>query len=84
MNDDFQVQQQLLSELDPGEKITWQGRPKRRLALSGGRLSKRPGVRKLVEGHYLILYRILPEKNTVRVLRFWHAARDRAGLDLRE
>ena len=32
MKDDFQVQQQLLSELDSGEKIIWQGQPKRRLA----------------------------------------------------
>jgi toxin ParE1/3/4 len=51
---------------------------------SGGRLSKRPGVRKLIEGKYLILYRILPEQNKVRVLRFWHGARDRAKLDLGE
>jgi len=51
---------------------------------SGGRLPKRPGVRKLIEGNYLILYRILPEQNKVRVLRFWHAARDRAKLDLGE
>ena len=49
---------------------------------SGGRLPKRPGVRKLIEGNYLILYRILPEQNKVRVLRFWHVARDRAKLDL--
>ena len=51
---------------------------------SGGRLPKRAGVRKLIEGNYLILYRILPEQNKVRVLRFWHAARDRARLDLGE
>jgi len=51
---------------------------------SGGRLPKRPGVRKLIEGNYLILYRILPEQNRVRVLRFWHAARDRARLNLGE
>ncbi len=51
---------------------------------SGGRLPKRPGVRKLIEGKYLILYRILPEQNKVRVLRFWHGARDLARLDLGE
>ena len=51
---------------------------------SGGRLPKRPGVRKLIEGNYLILYRILPEQNKVRVLRFWHGARDRASLELGE
>jgi hypothetical protein len=47
-------------------------------------LPKRPSVRKLIEGNYLILYRILPEQNKVRVLRFWHAARNRARLDLGE
>ncbi len=67
-----------------GEKLV-----NRALALSdthvcqnGGRLPKRPGVRKLVLGNYLILYRILPEQNKVRVLRFWHGAQDRANLDL--
>jgi toxin ParE1/3/4 len=51
---------------------------------NGGRLPKRPGVRKLVEGNYLILYRILPEQKKVRVLRIWHGAQDRAQLDLGE
>lgn len=51
---------------------------------SGGRLPKRPGVHKLIEGNYLILYRILPEQNKVRVLRFWHGAQDRTKLDLGE
>jgi addiction module RelE/StbE family toxin len=51
---------------------------------SGSRLPKRPGVRKLIEGNYLILYRILPKQNKVRVLRFWHAARNRAKLNLGE
>jgi addiction module RelE/StbE family toxin len=51
---------------------------------NGGKLPKRPGVRKLVEGNYLILYRILPGQNKVRVLRFWHGAQDRAKLDLGE
>jgi plasmid stabilization system protein ParE len=50
---------------------------------SGGRLPKRPGVHKLIEGNYLILYRILPKQNKVRVLRFWHGAQDRDRLDLR-
>ena len=51
---------------------------------SGAWLPKRPGVRKLIEGNYLILYRILPEQNKVRVLRFWHGAQDRTRLDLGE
>jgi len=41
-------------------------------------------VRKLIEGNYLILYRILPEQSKVRVLRFWHGAQDRAKLVLGE
>jgi plasmid stabilization system protein ParE len=51
---------------------------------SGARLPKRPGVRKLSEGNYLILYRLLSERNTVRVLRFWHGARDRSNLSIDE
>lgn len=50
----------------------------------GGRVPRRPGVRKLIEGNYLILYRILSEQNKVRVLRFWHGAQDPAKLDLGE
>lgn len=42
---------------------------------------ERPGVRKLVMGKYLILYRIFPEQNKVRVLRFWHGEQDRGKLD---
>jgi len=69
-----------------GEKLV-----DRSLALSGthvcqngGRLRKWPGVRKLVEDNYLILYRILPDQYKVRALRFWHGAQDRGKLDLGE
>ncbi len=44
-------------------------------AFMGTALRKRPEVRRLVEGNYLILYRVLPRKK-IRILRFWHAARD--------
>jgi len=37
-------------------------------------------MRKLVEGNYLIFYRIFPEQKKVRILRFWHAARDSKSL----
>ncbi|PAW76240.1 MAG: hypothetical protein B9S32_16055 [Verrucomicrobia bacterium Tous-C9LFEB] len=47
----------------------------------GGWILERPGVRKLIMGNYLILYRIVSEQNRVRVLRFWHGAQDRAKLD---
>jgi len=56
----------------------------RLVSQSGSRLPKRPGVRKLIEGNYLILYRILPEQNKVRILRFWHGAQDRSKLKLGE
>ena len=51
---------------------------------NGGRLPKRTGVRKIVEGNYLILYRIFPGQGKVRVLRFWHGAQDRARLEFGE
>jgi len=47
---------------------------------SGGHLPERPGVRKLIHGQYLILYRIMADENEVRVLRFWHGAQDRNRL----
>jgi len=50
----------------------------------GGWVLERPGVRKLVMGKYLILYRIFPEQNKVRVLRFWHGEQDRDRLNLGE
>jgi addiction module RelE/StbE family toxin len=48
----------------------------------GSKLQKRPNVRKLVEGNYLIFYRVFPEHGKVRILRFWHAARDPNWLNL--
>jgi addiction module RelE/StbE family toxin len=45
-------------------------------ALIGSRLQKRPDVRSLIEGNYLIFYRVFPEHDKVRILRFWHAARN--------
>jgi plasmid stabilization system protein ParE len=42
-------------------------------SLMGSALRKRPKLRKLVEGNYLIIYRVLPN-DQIRVLRFWHAA----------
>ena len=43
----------------------------------GGHLQERPGARFLVVGSYLIVYRISHEAKAVRVLRFWHGARER-------
>jgi plasmid stabilization system protein ParE len=44
------------------------------LVMMGSALKNRPDVRKLVEGKYLIVYRVFPDR--VRILRFWHAARN--------
>jgi addiction module RelE/StbE family toxin len=46
----------------------------------GGHLEGRPGVRFTVVKHYLIVYRVVEAKGEVRVLSFWHAARERHHL----
>ncbi len=51
--------------------------------LVGSRLLKRPEIRRLVEGNYLIFYRVFPDANKVRILRFWHTARDTYRLRLK-
>jgi plasmid stabilization system protein ParE len=43
-------------------------------AQMGSCVRKRPNVRRLVEGNYLIYYRIFPDQKKVRILRFWHAS----------
>jgi len=55
--------------IDRAVSLTEQG-----TAQMGSVIRKRPGVRRLVEGNYLIYYRIFPEQDKVRILRFWHAA----------
>jgi plasmid stabilization system protein ParE len=46
----------------------------------GGHLRERPGARFSVVGSYLIVYRVDQAAATVRVLRFWHGARERRRL----
>ena len=46
----------------------------------GGHLKERPGARFSVVGSYLIVYRVDQAAETVRVLRFWHGARERRHL----
>jgi toxin ParE1/3/4 len=41
----------------------------------GPTLSQRPGTRFFPIGSYLIIYRPDETRRTVRILRFWHAAR---------
>ena len=43
----------------------------------GGYLEGRPGVRFTVFKNYLIIYRVVEAKSEVRILSFWHAARER-------
>lgn len=43
----------------------------------GGHLKERPGARFSVVGSYLIIYRVDESTATVRILRFWHGARER-------
>jgi plasmid stabilization system protein ParE len=44
--------------------------------LKGRVVRPKPGVRRLVHGTYLIYYRVEKDPPSVRVLRFWHGARD--------
>ena len=49
-----------------------------------GRFAKRPNIRKMPYQAYLIFYKIDEDQHTVQILRFWHAAQDRAKLRLKE
>ena len=46
----------------------------------GGHLRERPGARFSIVGSYLIVYRVDLTAATVRILRFWHGARERRRL----
>jgi toxin ParE1/3/4 len=48
----------------------------------GGFVLQRPGARFLVVHPYLIIYRIMEQSRTVRVLRYWHGARERVRMRL--
>jgi plasmid stabilization system protein ParE len=43
----------------------------------GGHFKERPGTRFTTLGNYLIVYRVVEDAKEVRILRFWHAARER-------
>jgi plasmid stabilization system protein ParE len=47
----------------------------------GGHYKDRPGARFTVVGNYLVVYRVVESSKEVRVLRFWHAARERRRLE---
>jgi toxin ParE1/3/4 len=42
----------------------------------GGHLKGRPGIRFTVVDRYLIIYRVVETKHEVRILNFWHAAKE--------
>lgn len=46
----------------------------------GGHLREKPGARFSVFGSYLIVYRVDEVAEMVRILRFWHGARERRHL----
>lgn len=46
----------------------------------GSLLRSRPGVRRLVNDPYLVLYRVDEAQRSVKVLRFWHARQNPAVL----
>lgn len=48
----------------------------------GGFIAERPGARFVMVYPYLVVYRIAEESRTVRVLRFWHGARERMRIRL--
>ena len=48
----------------------------------GGFIAERPGARFVMVYPYLVIYRIDEHSRTVRVLRFWHGARERVRMRL--
>lgn len=48
----------------------------------GGFVAERPGVRFVIVHPYLVVYRIAEQSRAVRVLRFWHGARERVRMRL--
>lgn len=48
----------------------------------GVQVRQRPEVRRIVHRPYLIYYRIEEDRNIIRILRFWHGARDPKSLRL--
>jgi addiction module RelE/StbE family toxin len=48
----------------------------------GGFIAERPGARFVMVHPYLVVYRIVEESRMVRVLRFWHGARERVRMRL--
>jgi len=46
----------------------------------GGFIAERPSARFVMVPPYLVVYRIVEKSRAVRILRFWHGARERMRL----
>ena len=58
------------------ERLLDKARKLRRLPARGGLIRRTPEVRFLVYKSYLVVYSIAKERGVVRILRYWHSARD--------
>jgi addiction module RelE/StbE family toxin len=59
------------------EKLVQEAKSLKIFPNRGGYLDGRPGVRFVVLAPYLIIYRVVEAKGEVRILSFWHSARER-------
>lgn len=48
----------------------------------GSPMRSRPGVRRLLNDPYLVLYRVDESQHLVKVLRYWHAKRNPEAMQL--
>jgi toxin ParE1/3/4 len=65
-----------------GQKLLNEAESLRTFPERGGFVLQRPGARFLVVHPYLIIYRIMEQSRTVKVLRYWHGARERVRMGL--
>ena len=65
-----------------GLKLLDQANSLRTFPERGGFIAERPGARFVMVYPYLVIYRIDEHSRTVRVLRFWHGARERVRMRL--
>jgi plasmid stabilization system protein ParE len=57
-------------------KLVYETRSLSQLPLQGQEVLGEPGVRRISYGNYLIYYKVQKGRPVVRVLRFWHGARN--------
>jgi toxin ParE1/3/4 len=64
------------------ERLLEEAESLRKFPERGGFIAERPGARFVIVHPYLVIYRIIAESGVVRVLRFWHGARERSRMRL--